>query len=376
MADKRDYYEVLGVSRGASDDEIKKAYRKMAMKYHPDRNQGDKTAEEKFKEANEAYSILSDKEKKAAYDQYGHAGVDPNRAAGAGGFDFSGFGGFGDIFEEMFGGAARQSSRGPRVYKGEDVLRRIQITLEQALEGFKAPIQYAGWDDCHACGSTGSKDRQSPITCMHCQGQGVVLERRGPFHMQHECPQCRGTGQTIKNPCHSCHGRGKVQKDKKIEVNIPKGIESGMRVRVSGAGGPGLNGGPSGDLFVEVIVKQHEIFERDGMDIYCHVPISFATAALGGEVEIPTLTGKGKLKIEEGTQSSKVYRVRGKGLPSVKGYGQGDLYCQILVETPVNLTEKQKDLLRQFDGNIQESGVKKHSPNNHSFIDKLKSFFE
>lgn len=371
---KRDYYEVLGVERTASADEIKKAYRKLAMKYHPDRNQGEKAkeAEEKFKEVKEAYEMLSDGQKRAAYDQYGHAGVDPNSGMG-GGFGAGGFAeAFGDIFGDMFGGARARGGR--QVYRGNDLSYSMEITLEEAAKGKDAQIRIPSWDSCDTCHGSGAKPGTSPKTCTTCGGQGSVQMRQGFFSVQQTCPHCRGTGKIIPEPCPSCSGQGKIKRQKTLEVKIPAGIDDGMRIRSSGNGEPGVNGGPPGDLYIEIRVKEHDIFERDGDDLHCQVPVSFITAALGGEIEVPTLQGKVAIDIPEGTQAGKQFRLRGKGIKGVRSSYPGDLYCHIVVETPVKLTEYQRKLLRELEESLKKGGSK-HSPSADSWTDKLKRFF-
>ena len=371
---KRDYYEVLGVSKTASDDEINKAYRKLAMNYHPDRNQGEKAkeAEEKFKEVKEAYEMLSDGQKRAAYDQYGHAGVDPNSGMG-GGFGAGGFAeAFGDIFGDMFGGARARGGR--QVYRGNDLSYSMEITLEEAAKGKDAQIRIPSWDSCDTCHGSGAKPGTSPKTCTTCGGQGSVQMRQGFFSVQQTCPHCRGTGKIIPEPCPSCSGQGKIKRQKTLEVKIPAGIDDGMRIRSSGNGEPGVNGGPPGDLYIEIRVKEHDIFERDGDDLHCQVPVSFITAALGGEIEVPTLQGKVAIDIPEGTQAGKQFRLRGKGIKGVRSSYPGDLYCHIVVETPVKLTEYQRKLLRELEESLKKGGSK-HSPSADSWTDKLKRFF-
>ena len=375
---KRDFYEVLGVSKTASDEELKKAYRKLAMKYHPDRNQGEqaKEAEEKFKEAKEAYEMLSDSQKRAAYDQYGHAGVDPNSGMGGG---FGGGGGFaeafGDIFGDMFGGGRAWGARGGRqVYRGNDLSYSMEITLEEAAKGKDAQIRIPSWDNCDTCHGSGAKPGTSPKTCTTCGGQGSVQMRQGFFSVQQTCPHCRGTGKIIPEPCTSCSGQGRIKRQKTLEVKIPAGIDDGMRIRSSGNGEPGMNGGPPGDLYIEIRIKEHDIFEREGDDLHCQVPVSFITAALGGEIEVPTLQGKAAIDIPEGTQAGKQFRLRGKGIKGVRSSYPGDLYCHIVVETPVKLTEYQRKLLRELEESLKKGGGK-HSPNGESWTDKLKRFF-
>ena len=376
---KRDFYEILGVAKNASDEEIKKAYRKMAMKYHPDRNPGDKASEEKFKEAKEAYEMLSDAQKRAAYDRFGHAGVDPNAAAGGFGAGGAGFNGgfaeaFGDIFGDIFGGAARGGGRAGNAYRGADLRYNMEITLEQAVNGFTTDIRVPSWDPCETCGGTGAKAGTKPKTCTTCNGSGAVRMSQGFFSIQQACPTCHGSGKVIAEPCTSCHGEGRIKRNKVLEVAIPAGIDEGQRIRLSGKGEPGMNGGPPGDLYVEIRIKPHEVFQRDGDDLHCEVPVSFATATLGGEVEFATLKGNVSITLPEGTQSGKTFRLRGKGIKGVRSHHPGDLYCHVRVETPVRLTEKQKKLLREFDEALNEGGTK-HSPQTKSFMDKMKGFF-
>ena len=375
---KRDFYEVLGVPKNASDDEIKKAYRKLAMKYHPDRNQGDaaKSAEEKFKEAKEAYEMLSDPQKKAAYDQYGHAGVDPNMRGpgGPGAEGFAGFGeAFGDIFGDIFGGA-RRGGGGRQVYRGADLSYAMEITLEEAATGKETQIRIPSWDDCETCKGTGAKPGTSVKTCSTCHGQGVVQMRQGFFSVQQTCPHCHGTGKIIPEPCTACSGQGKIKKQKTLEIKIPAGIDDGQRIRSSGNGEPGQNGGPSGDLYIEIRLRKHDIFEREGDDLHCQVPVSMTTAALGGEIDVPTLQGKATIDLPEGTQSGKTFRLRGKGVKGVRSSYPGDLYCHVAVETPVKLTEHQRKLLKELDESFKKGGHK-HSPNDKGWFEKAKSFF-
>jgi molecular chaperone DnaJ len=371
---KRDYYEVLGVPKNASDDEIKKAYRKLAMKHHPDRNQGDaaKAAEEKFKEAKEAYEMLSDAQKRSAYDQHGFAGVDPNmRGPGA-----EGYGGFaeafGDIFGDMFGQGRGRG--GKQVYRGSDLSYAMDITLEEAAKGKDAQIRIPSWDNCTVCHGSGAKPGTQAKTCQTCGGAGAVQMRQGFFSVQQTCPTCRGAGKVIADPCTACHGQGKTKSQKTLEVKIPAGIDAGMRIRSAGNGEPGTNGGPPGDLYIEIRIKPHDIFERDGDDLHCSVPISMVTAALGGEIEVPTLAGKAAIDIPEGTQTGKQFRLRGKGIRGVRSNYPGDLYCHIVLETPVKLTEHQRKLLRDFDESLRSGGAK-HSPAGESWTDRLKNFF-
>ncbi|AJY43564.1 molecular chaperone DnaJ [Burkholderia humptydooensis] len=375
---KRDYYEVLGVAKNASDDEIKKAYRKLAMKYHPDRNPDSKNAEEHFKEAKEAYEMLSDSQKRAAYDQYGHAGVDPNMGA-AGAQGFGGFAdAFGDIFGDIFGQAAAGGGRGrggPQVYRGADLRYSMEITLEQAAHGYDTQIRVPSWASCGVCHGSGAKPGTKPETCPTCHGQGTVRMSQGFFSIQQTCPKCHGTGTYIPEPCAHCHGSGKVKETKTLEVKIPAGIDDGMRIRSAGNGEPGINGGPSGDLYVEIHIKPHPVFERDGDDLHCQMPIPFTTAALGGEIEVPTLAGRASFTVAEGTQSGKTFRLRGKGVKGLRSSIAGDLYVHVQVETPVKLTEQQRDLLKQFEKSLAEGGPR-HSPQSKSWFDRVKSFFE
>ncbi len=375
---KRDYYDVLGVAKNASEDEIKKAYRKLAMKYHPDRNQGEKTnaAEEKFKEVKEAYEILTDSSKRAAYDRFGHAGVDPN-AGGFGGFrGAEGMGGFaeafGDIFGDIFGGG-RGGGRSS-AYRGADLRYNMEITLEQAAKGFATDIRVPAWDSCETCHGSGAKPGTSPKTCSTCGGAGAVRMQQGFFSIQQTCPTCHGSGKVIADPCTTCSGAGRIKKNKVLEVSIPAGIDEGQRIRLSGKGEPGMNGGPPGDLYVEIRLKPHDVFQRDGDDLHCEVPVSIVTAALGGDIEIGTLTDKVSINIPEGTQSGKTFRLRGKGIKGVRSSYPGDLYCHVSVETPVRLSEKQKKLLREFETSLRDGGDK-HSPQTKSFVDKMKGFF-
>ncbi|WP_338848828.1 molecular chaperone DnaJ [Massilia sp. W12] len=371
---KRDYYEVLGLAKNASEDEIKKAYRKLAMKYHPDRNPDSKEAEEKFKEVKEAYEMLSDGDKRAAYDRYGHAGVDPNMGAGGGG----GFGGggfadaFGDIFGDIFGGG--RSRGGPQVYKGADLRYVLEVSLEQAALGHTDTISINAWDSCDTCHGTGAKPGTSPTTCNTCGGHGQVRMQQGFFSIQQTCPKCHGTGKVIPEPCTACGGVGNIKRKKTLEVKIPAGIDHGMRIRHTGHGEPGVNGGPPGDLHVEIHIKPHPVFQREGDDLHCEMPISYAKAALGGEIEVPTLNGKVSFSIPEGTQSGKTFRLRGKGVKGVRSGYAGDLFCHVMVETPVKLTERQKELLREFDSLTDEGGGK-HMPQRKSWFDKAREFF-
>lgn len=372
---KRDFYEILGVGKSATDDELKKAYRKLAMKHHPDRNPDSKGAEDKFKEAKEAYEMLSDPQKRDAYDRYGHAGVDPNMGGGgAGGGGFSDA--FGDIFGDIFGQAAGGRGRGgPQVYRGADLRYNLEITLEQAAHGYDTTIRVPSWDNCETCEGSGAKPGTSPVTCSTCGGHGQVRVQQGFFSIQQTCPKCHGTGKINPSPCAPCGGAGKLKRNKTLEVQIPAGIDDGMRIRSSGNGEPGMNGGPPGDLYVEIRIKQHAMFQRDGDDLHCEMPISFAKAALGGEIEIPTLNGKASFTIPEGTQTGKTFRLRSKGIKGVRSGYAGDLFCHVVLETPVTLNERQKELLREFEELTIEGGSK-HSPQSKTWKDKVKDFFE
>ncbi len=375
---KRDFYEILGVAKNASDEEIKKAYRKLAMKYHPDRNPDSKGAEDKFKEAKEAYEMLSDAQKREAYDRFGHAGVDPNMGGGGGG-GFAGAGGFsdalGETFGEIFGGGAGRSRGGAQVYRGADLRYNLDISLEQAANGFDTTIRVPSWDGCDTCHGSGAKPGTSPTTCGTCGGHGQVRMQQGFFSIQQTCPKCHGTGKVIPDPCNTCSGSGRIKRNKTLEVKIPSGIDDSMRIRSTGNGEPGMNGGPPGDLYVEIHIKPHAVFQRDGDDLHCEMPISFAKAAIGGEIEVPTLSGKVSFTVPEGTQTGKTFRLRGKGIKGVRSGFPGDLFCHVLIETPVKLTEKQKDLLREFEA-LTDAGGSKHSPQSKSWMDKVKDFFE
>lgn len=381
MASKRDYYEVLGVSKTATPEEIKKAYRRKAMKYHPDKNAGDKTAEAQFKEANEANEVLSDPSKKAAYDQFGHAGVDPQAGMGRGnrgGFNQGGFHSdvFGDIFGDIFGGGGRRN--GPSAQeqrtRGADLRYEMSITLEEAFHGTSKTIKFTANVACEGCHGSGAQKGSSKVTCTSCQGQGSVRMQQGFFSLQQTCPQCHGQGQIIKDPCTTCRGQGYVRKQRELVVKIPAGVDTGTRIRLSKEGDAGEAGGSPGDLYVDIHVKPHSIFKRAGNDLSCEAPISFSTACLGGEIEIPIVDGKVKLKIPAETQTGKVFRLRGKGVKSVHGQGMGDLLCKIKIETPVNLTDAQKQSLKDFNTSI-EAGGNKHSPKSSSWFDSIKKFF-
>ncbi|WP_019021213.1 MULTISPECIES: molecular chaperone DnaJ [unclassified Thioalkalivibrio] len=372
---KRDYYEVLGVSKDASAADIKKAFRRLAMKYHPDRNPGDEDAEARFKEAREAHDVLSDDQKRAAYDRYGHAGVDGSAAGGfgggAGGSNFSDI--FEDIFGDIFGGGGGRG--GQRAYRGSDLQYNLELTLEEAVFGTEVQIRIPTTSSCEACDGSGAEPGTSTETCPTCNGMGQVRIQQGFFSVQQTCPRCQGSGRIIPTPCKACGGQGRVQEQSTLDVKVPAGVDTGDRIRLSGQGEAGLNGGPPGDLYVQVRVKPHQLFRRDGNDLHCEVPISFATAALGGELEVPALDGRVNLKIPPETQSGKQFRVSGKGVKSVHGGGVGDLICRVVVETPVNLTKRQKDLLQEFEEETRAGGTK-HSPKEHSFFDGVRSFFD
>jgi molecular chaperone DnaJ len=369
---KRDYYEVLGVEKGADDKEIKKAYKRLAMKYHPDRTQGDKAMEEKFKEVQEAYEILSDDQKRAAYDNYGHAGVDPNRGGGGGGADFNDI--FGDVFGDIFGGGRRGGQS--RAQRGSDLRYNLELNLEDAVRGKSVEIKVPTWVSCDVCDGSGAKKGTQAKSCPTCHGAGQVTMRQGFFAVQQTCPTCSGRGKIIPDPCTKCHGDGRVEKTKTLSVKIPAGVDTGDRIRLAGEGEAGQFGAPAGDLYVQVHVKEHPIFVRDGNNLYCDVPISFSTAALGGEIDVPTLDGRVKLKIPAETQTEKMFRLRGKGVQSVRGGGVGDLVCKVVVETPVNLSDKQKDLMRQLDESWGGDSEAKHRPKSKGFFDGVKKFFD
>jgi len=378
---KRDYYEVLGVEKGASTDDIKHAYRKRAMKYHPDRNPGDKEAEEKFKELGEAYEVLSDPDKKARYDQFGFAGVDPNYGGGAGGYGggFGGFGDFGDlgdIFGSFFGGGAgrRSTQNAPR--RGENVAVRLDLTFEEAAFGCEKEVSARRIENCAACSGSGSADG-AVETCSQCHGSGQVRSVQNFMGMQMQstttCPQCSGRGKIVKNPCNTCRGKGKVYRTQKLRVKIPAGIDAGQIVPCRGEGHVGANGGPNGDLLVEIYLKRHPIFERQNMDVFCEVPISFTQAALGAQIEVPTLDGKATYEIPEGTQTGRQFVMGGKGIPQINNpKRRGNQYFTVVVETPTKLTKEQKELLRQLDDSLDG----KSSPKRKKFFDTLKDFFD
>ncbi|HDN2511491.1 MULTISPECIES: molecular chaperone DnaJ [Providencia] len=371
---KRDFYQVLELEKNASEKDIKRAYKRLAMKYHPDRNQGNKDeSEEKFKEIKEAYEVLSDEQKRAAYDQYGHAAFEQGGMGGGGfggGADFSDI--FGDVFGDIFGGGRRQQ----RPSRGSDLQYNMELTLEEAVRGVTKEIRIPTLETCDVCHGNGAKPGTSADTCSTCHGMGQVHMRQGFFSVQQPCPTCHGRGKVIKDPCNKCHGHGRVERYKTLSVKIPAGVDTGDRVRLSGEGEAGENGAPAGDLFVQVHVLPHNIFERDGNNLHCEVPINFADAALGGEIEVPTLDGRVKLKIPAETQTGKIFRMKGKGVKSVRGGLQGDLMCHIVVETPVKLNEKQKALLKEFGESLGGKSGEKNSPRSKSFLDGVKKFFD
>jgi len=375
---KRDYYEVLGLERNATEADIKKAYRRVAMKYHPDRNPDDAAAEDKFKEASEAYEVLSDAQKRQAYDQFGHAGVDQQGMGGFGG----GFGGggasfsdiFGDVFGDIFGGAGGGRARGgPQ--RGSDLRYNLEVDLEDAVHGATVKIRVPTLENCDECNGSGARKGSTPSNCTTCNGIGQVRMQQGFFSVQQTCPECRGKGKIIKDPCGKCYGRGRFEKQKTLSVKIPAGVDTGDRIRLAGEGEAGPDGGPAGDLYVQVAVRTHEIFERDGKHLYCEVPISFADAALGGELEVPTLEGRVKLRVPPETQTGKLFRLRGKGVKPVRGGAPGDLLCRVVIETPVNLSKKQKDLLQELSDSLGEPG-NKHSPRRSTWFEGVKNFFD
>ena len=369
---KRDYYEVLGISRDASDADIKKSYRRLAMKYHPDRNPDDADSEERFKEASEAYEVLTDSEKRQVYDQLGHAGLEGAGGMG-GGFSGSSFSDiFSDVFGDIFGGGGR--GRGS-VQRGADLRYGLELDLEQAVRGDSVEIKVPVLTNCEVCSGSGAKPGTSPTTCPDCGGAGQIRVAQGFFSLQQTCPRCRGSGQIISDPCSPCGGRGRVEKRKTLSVRIPAGVDNGDRIRLAGEGEAGIGGGPPGDLYVQMEVREHPIFVRDGANLYCEVPIGFVDAALGGELEVPTLDGRVKLKIPAETQTGKMFRLRGKGVKPVRGGSVGDLLCRVMVETPVKLSDKQKQLLRDFRASLSDGG-EKHSPKGTSWFKGVKDFFD
>ncbi len=372
---KRDYYEVLGVARDATDGDIKKAYRRLAMKYHPDRNTDDAEAEAKFKEVKEAYEVVSKSDKRAAYDQFGHAGVS-NSASGGPSPGADAFGDiFGDVFGDIFGGGGGGRRGRSQVYRGADLRYELVMSLEDAVAGDTVNIEVPSSVNCTTCGGDGAAPGSSPEACTTCDGSGQVRMQQGFFSVQQSCPACRGQGTVIKDPCTSCHGRGRTVENRKLAVKVPPGVDEGDRIRLTGEGEVGRNGGPPGDLYVEIRLDAHKLFERDGPDLSCEVPISFVAAVVGGSVELPTLDGQVALKIPAGTQSGKVFRLRGKGVSTVRDSRKGDLFCRVVIETPVNLTKEQEQLLQAFDDAVQQGG-ERHNPRANSWTDSVKRFFE
>lgn len=369
---KRDYYEILGVSKDVSAAELKKAYRRVAMKYHPDRNPDDKSMEEKFKEANEAYEILSDAQKRAAYDQHGHAGVEAQSGMGGAGAGFGNFSDiFGDVFGDIFGGAGGGRGRGG-ASRGSDLRYTLDLSLEEAVKGSTVQIKVPTLISCKVCDGSGAKAGSKPVTCTTCGGHGQVRMQQGFFSVQQTCPTCHGRGTVISDPCTACRGHGRVEETKTLSVKVPAGVDTGDRIRLSGEGEAGVGGGPAGDLYVQVSVRKHDIFQREGSDLYCEVPIDFVDAALGGELEVPTLDSRVKLKVPPETQTGKLFKLRGKGVTPVRGGQPGDLLCRVVVETPVNLTSKQKELLQEFQATMRGG---KYSPRQSSWFDGMKKFF-
>ncbi|MFH0341786.1 MAG: molecular chaperone DnaJ [Chromatiales bacterium] len=368
---KRDYYEVLSVPRNATESDLKKAYRRLAMKHHPDRNPGDRAAEEQFKEAKEAYEILTDVRKRAAYNQFGHAGVDPAAAAPGG---FGGAGSFSDIFDTVFGDIFGGGGRGgARVNRGADLVYDLEMSLEDAVAGATTEIEVPTLTMCRTCNGSGARSGSGMVNCSTCGGHGAVRMQQGFFSVQQTCPRCRGTGKVIRDPCGSCHGHGRIKQHKTLAVKVPAGVDTGDRIRLSGEGEAGEHGGPGGDLYVNIRVKKHPIFTREGSDLYCEVPIGFVTAALGGDLDVPTLNGRVTLKIPVETQTGKVFRLKGKGVKAVREREVGDLLCRVMVETPVHLNSEQKDLLRAFAGTMKTG---RHSPQESSWLDGVKRFFD
>ncbi len=369
---KRDYYKVLEVARNASEADIKKAYRRLAMKYHPDRNPDDKEAEERFKEAKEAYEVLTDAQKRAIFDQHGHDGIDAARQGGGGG----GGADFGDIFGEVFGDIFGGGRRGGRsqVFRGADLRYELELELPQAVFGYTTEIEIPRLMECETCNGSGAAKGHSPVTCEQCQGSGQMRISQGFFQLQQPCNRCRGTGRIVKNPCDTCLGQGRIRRTRKLSVKVPAGVSTGDRIRLGGEGEAGRNGGPPGDLYIEMNVKPHPIFEREGDDLSCEVPVSFATAVLGGAVNVPTLEGEVSLKIPTETQSGRVFRLRDKGVKPVRGGERGDLFCRVVVETPVNLSAEQRELLKKFDQSLRSDG-RGHTPREEGFFEGVKRFF-
>ncbi|MBN9343742.1 MAG: molecular chaperone DnaJ [Caedibacter sp. 38-128] len=390
MTEKRDYYEMLGISKGASADDLKKAYRKLAMKYHPDRNQSDKEAERKFKEINEAYEILKDDQKRAAYDRYGHAAFDPAaggfggggaRGSAGPGFDFhfsTGGGGFSDIFEEVFsefmGGGSRQQGSASSAQRGSDLRYNLKVSLEDAFKGAQVTIKLNTPIKCDTCEGHGTAKGTKPETCTTCRGRGAIRMQQGFFSVERTCTTCHGAGHIIKDPCKTCRGSGRKTGERTLSVAIPAGIEDGSRIRLAGEGEAGLRGGPAGDLYVFVAIEPHRLFERDGADLYCKAPISFVTAALGGALEVPTIDGNHvRVTIPEGTQSGRQFRLKSKGMSILRRSGRGDMIIQVIAETPVHLNKRQKELLKELDETMEKGD---HTPENAKFMAKVKKFLE
>jgi molecular chaperone DnaJ len=368
---KRDYYKVLDLPRSAAEAEIRKAYRRLAMRFHPDRNPDDGDAEDKFKEAKEAYEVLSEPSRRAIYDQHGHAGLEATRQGGGSGAEaFSDI--FGDVFGDIFGGGRRANRS--QVYRGADLRYQIDLDLPEAVFGYTVEIELAKLSECEICRGSGAAKGSSATQCNSCGGIGQVRVSQGFFTLQQTCPQCRGAGRIIRNPCDACLGQGRVRRAKKLSVKIPAGVDTGDRVRLSGEGEAGRNGGPPGDLYVEVQVREHPIFERDGANLSCEVPVSFVAATLGGSIEVPTLNGHVVLKVPPETQSGRVFRLKDKGVRQARGGEQGDLFCRVVVETPVKLSEEQRALLQKFDETLRQGGVR-HAPRQKSFLDGVKEFF-
>jgi molecular chaperone DnaJ len=373
---KRDYYKVLDLPKNATEADVKKSYRRLAMKFHPDRNPGDAEAEESFKEAKEAYEVLSDAQKRAIYDQHGHAGIDAARqgGGGAGGFGGQDFGDiFGEVFGDIFGQGGRRGGRS-QVFRGADLRYELELDLPQAVFGHSVELDLPKLMECETCHGSGAATGHSPVTCDTCNGAGQVRISQGFFQLQQPCPRCRGTGKVVKNPCDTCLGQGRIRRQRKLSVKVPAGVGTGDRIRLAGEGEAGRNGGPPGDLYVEISVREHPIFERDGEHLSCEVPVSFATAVLGGTVPVPTLEGDVALKIPAETQSGRVFRLREKGVKPVRGGQRGDLFCRVVVETPVKLTSDQRDLLRKFDESLKGEG-RSHTPREAGFFEGVRRFF-
>ncbi|HHI69766.1 MAG TPA: molecular chaperone DnaJ [Rhodobacteraceae bacterium] len=372
---KRDYYELLGIQRGASADEIKKAYRKKAKELHPDRNSDNPDAEAQFKEVNEAYDVLKDAEKRAAYDRFGHAAFEGGMGGGGGRPGHGDFASaFSDVFEDLFGdfmGSGRGGGR-PRATRGSDLRYNLRVTLEEAYLGLQKTINVPTAVACSECAGTGAESGAEPVTCPTCSGMGKVRAQQGFFTVERTCPTCHGAGQMINNPCQSCGGAGRVEKERSLSVNIPAGVETGTRIRLAGEGEAGLRGGPQGDLYIFIDVKEHNLFQRDGVHLYCRVPVSIGTAALGGDIEVPTIDGgRSRVKVPAGSQSGRQMRLRGKGMPALRGSGTGDMFIELAVETPVNLTSRQKEIMREFEDIAADN-----NPEGHSFFSKVKTFWD